>query len=67
MLRYQNTSHFLKLYDTSSSNKNFSKSQALWAGSYKNRIDKTGQMVWSQFPINIVVVYFGKLQLGQTK
>ena len=28
---------------------NFSKSQAWWTGLYKKRIDKTGQMVSSQF------------------
>ena len=27
---------------------NFSKIQALWAGAYESRIDKPGQMIWSQ-------------------
>ena len=35
----------LRLYDNASSSKmNFSKSQALWAGAHKNRIDQPGQM-----------------------
>ena len=43
----------LKLYEDASSSKiNFPKSQALWAGIYKNRIDQPGQMKWSQFSIN---------------
>ena len=31
----------------SNSKTNFLKIQALWAGAYENRIDKPGQMIWS--------------------
>ena len=41
----------------SSSNINFPKSQALWAGAYKNRIGKPGQMVLSQFSFIILGVH----------
>ena len=42
----------LKLYEDASSSKiNFSKSQALWARSYKNRIDQPGQMKSWKFPL----------------
>ena len=36
----------------------FSQIQALWAGAYKNRIDQSGQMEWSQFSIKIIGVSF---------
>ena len=36
----------------------FSKNEVLWSGAYKNRIDKPRQMVWSQFSIKILGVYF---------
>ena len=42
----------------SSSKTNFSKIQALWAGAYKNRIDKPGQMIWSQLYIKILGMHF---------
>ena len=42
---------------TSSTKINFSKSQTLWAGAYKNRIDKPEQILWSQFSIKILRVY----------
>ena len=49
----------LKLYEDASSSKiNFSKSQALWAGAYENRIDQPGQMEWPQFSIKIIGVNF---------
>ena len=49
----------LNLYEqASSSNINFAKFQTLWAGTYKIRIDKAGQMVWSQFSIKTFGVYF---------
>ena len=35
---------------------NFSKIEALWAGVYKKKIDKPGQMLWSRFSV-ISVVY----------
>ena len=44
----------LNLYEKASSSKiNLSKSQALWVGAYKNRFDKPGKMVWSNFSIKI--------------
>ena len=43
---------------TSSSKTNFSKVQALLAGAYKNRIDKPGQMIWSQLYIKMLGVHF---------
>ena len=49
----------LKSYEKASSSKTkFSKIQALWAGVYKNRIDKPGQMIWSQLYIEILGVHF---------
>ena len=36
----------------------FSKDEVLWGGAYKNGIDKPRQMVWSQFSIKILGVYF---------
>ena len=36
--------------------KNFSKIQALWAGAYKNRIDKPGQMMWTQLYIKCILL-----------
>ena len=45
----------LKSHEKASSSKtNFSKIQALWAGAYKNRIDKSGLMIWSQLYIKIL-------------
>ena len=45
----------LNLYEKASSSKiNLSKSQALWVGAYKNRFDKPGKMVWSNFSIKIL-------------
>ena len=42
----------LKLYEDGSSSKiNFWKSQAWWSGAYRNRIDQTGQMKGSKFPL----------------
>ena len=49
----------LKLYEDASSSKiNFTKSQALWAGDYKNRFDKPGDMVWSNLYIIILGINF---------
>ena len=49
----------LKSHEKASSSKtNFSKIQALWAGAYKNRIDKPGKMIWSQLYIKILGVHF---------
>ena len=45
----------LKSHEKASSSKaNFSKIQALWVGAYKNRIDKSGLMIWSQMYIKIL-------------
>ena len=42
----------LKSHEKACSSKtNFSKIKALWAGAHKNRIDKPGQMIWSQLYI----------------
>ena len=35
------------------------KSQVLWAGAYKSKIDQPGQMEWSQFSIKYLGVNFG--------
>ena len=49
----------LKSYEKVSSSKtNFSKIQALWAVAHKNRIEKPGKMVWSQFYIKIFGLHF---------
>ena len=49
----------LNLYEKASSSKiNLSKSQALWVGAYKNRFDKPGKMVWSNFSIKILGITF---------
>ena len=55
----------LKLLEASSSKVNFSKSQALDARSYR-RIDKTGQMAWSQFSIKILGVHFANSVLDNS-
>ena len=50
----------LILYEYAFSSKiNFSKSQALWVGAYKNRINEPGQIEWSQFSMKILGVKFG--------
>ena len=41
-----------------SSKINFSKSQALWTGGYKNRYDKPENMAWSNFSIKILGITF---------
>ena len=46
------------------------KSQALWAGAYKNRIDKPGQMEWLQFSITQIgskQVKVQKKSISETK
>ena len=49
----------LKLHEKSSSSKtNCSKITVLWAGVYKNRIDKPEQMIWSQLYIKLLEVLF---------
>ena len=49
----------LKSHEKASSSKtNFSRIQAVWAGAYKNRIDKPGQMIWSQLYIKILGLHF---------
>ena len=45
--------------DVSSSKRKFSKSQALWAGTYKNIFDQPRQMEWSQFSLKNLVLNFG--------
>ena len=45
---YTRTQSIKKSHEIVSSSKtNFSKIQALWAGTYENRIKKLGQMIWS--------------------
>ena len=47
----------LKLFEKASSRKiNLPKSQALWTGANKNRIDKPGQIALSKFSIKIIVL-----------
>ena len=49
----------LKLYEDASSSKiNLTKSQALWSGSYKDRYDKPGNTIWSNFSIKILGINF---------
>ena len=49
----------LKLYEDASSSKiNLTKSQALWSGSYKDRYDKPGNMIRSNFSIKILGINF---------
>ena len=50
----------LKLYEDAFSSKiKLSKSQDLWDGAYKNRIDEPGQVKWLQFSIKKLGVNFG--------
>ena len=57
----------LKLYEDASSSKiNFTKSHALWAGDYKNRFDKPGTMVWSNFSNKILGIHFGNTTLDNS-
>ena len=57
----------LKLYEEASSSKiNFTKSQALWAGDYKNRFDKPGDMVWSNLSIKILGINSGNFALDNS-
>ena len=57
----------LKLYEDASSSKiNFTKSHALWAGEYKNRFDKPGTMVWSNFSNKILGINFGNATLDNS-
>ena len=63
LLRYINWNtriqSVLKLHEKASSSKtNFSKIQALGVGAYKNRIDKPGQMIWSQLYNKILGAHF---------
>ena len=49
----------LELYEKASSSKiNLSKSQALWAGGYKNRYDKPRNMKWSNLSIKLLGINF---------
>ena len=49
----------LKMYEDASNSKiNFEKSQALWSGGYKDRYDKPGTMIWSNFSIKILGINF---------
>ena len=48
----------LKSHEKASQKKHSSKIQALWTVVYKYRIDKTGQMMWSQLYIKILRVHF---------
>ena len=57
----------LKLYEEVSSSKiNFTKSKALWAGDYKNRFDKPGNMVWSNLSIKILGINFANSNLDNS-
>ena len=57
----------LKLYEDASSSKiNFTKSQALWAGDYKNKFDKPGAMVWSNVFIKIIGINVGNATLDNS-
>ena len=56
----------LKLYEDASSSKINFKSQALWTGDYKNRFDKPGAMVWSNFSIKILGINFGNTTLDNS-
>ena len=38
--------------------------QAFWAGTYKNRTDKQGQIVWSELSIKILGLHFVNPVLG---
>ena len=50
--RYYLPKVILKLYDDVTSSKiNFSKSLALWAGAYKNKISQPGKMKYWKFPL----------------
>ena len=50
----------LKIYEVvSSSKRNVSKSYALWAGTYKNRIDQPEKQNGHNFPLKNLVVSFG--------
>ena len=58
----------LKLYEKVSSSKiKFSKMQASWAGPYKNKVDKLGQVVWSQLSIKILGVHQNVNQILSSK
>ena len=49
----------LKIYEDASSSKiNFGKSQASWSGGYKDRYDKPGTMIWSNFSMKILGINF---------
>ena len=61
-----NISDFKLHEGPSSSNINFSKSQALGVGTCKNKTDKPGQMAWSQFSINTLGVNFGNSALDNS-
>ena len=57
----------LNLYEKASSSKiNFSKSQALWEGIYKNRYDKPENMEWSNFSIKILGINFNNFISGNS-
>ena len=57
----------LQLYEDASSSKiNFTKSQVLWTGDYKNRFYKPGAMVWSNFSIKIFGINFGNATLDNS-
>ena len=49
----------------SSSSMNFSKCQILWGVAYKNRINKSRQMAWSQFSIKMVGVHFDNFAIDK--
>ena len=53
----------LKLYEGESTKTNFSKSQGLWAGTYKNRTDQPGQIKLSKFPLKYLVLTLAALFL----
>ena len=54
----------LKIYEETFSSKiNFSKSETLYAGTYKNRTGKLVQMAWSRLSINILDISFGNSAL----
>ena len=57
----------MELYEKASSSKiKFSKSQALWAGEYKNRYNQPGNMEWSNHSIKILGINVGNFILDNS-
>ena len=55
---------FTIIWKASSTKINLSKIQAFWAGTYKNRTDKQGQIIWSELSIKILGLHFVNPVLG---